>query len=81
MDDEVREYAAEVHRHDAWVITKWVVIVAIVIAFVAVALDNRDDVRVGYAFGDVEAPIWLVLLVAAAVGLVLGWLTRLRRRS
>ena len=81
MDDDVREHAREVHRHDAWVITRWIVAAAIIVAFVVVALDNRDDVRVGYVVGDVEAPIWLVLLIAVAVGLVLGWLTRFRRRT
>ena len=34
----------------------------------------------GYVFGETSAPLWLVLVAAVAVGVVLGWLVRLRRR-
>ena len=81
MDDEIEEYSGKVHRHDAWVITRVVVLAAIAVALVVVAFDNRDDVRIGYAFGSMEAPIWVVLLVAMAVGLLIGWLLRFRRRT
>ncbi len=54
------------------------VAVAIVAAIVIVAFDNRDDVRVGYAFGDTQAPIWIVLLAAGVAGVVVGWLIKHR---
>lgn len=53
-------------------------IAAIIAALVLVAVDNRDDVRLGYVFGDTEAPIWIVLALAAVGGVVIGWLIRHR---
>ena len=44
-------------RHDAAVIARFVVIAALVVGLVLLALDNRDDVRIGYVFGDANAPI------------------------
>jgi uncharacterized integral membrane protein len=41
---------------------------------IAVALDNRQDVRVGWVVGDGQAPLLTVLLVAAATGALVGWL-------
>jgi uncharacterized integral membrane protein len=67
--------------HDAGVIIRFVLIAAIVVVIVLVALDNRDDVRVGYVFGDKQGPIWIVLVAAAAAGFIVGWLATRRRRS
>ena len=53
----------------------------VVVALVLVAMDNRDDVRVGYAVGDAKGPIWIVMLAAAAAGVVIGWLVRHRPRN
>jgi uncharacterized integral membrane protein len=80
-DDELDQYAGKVHRHDAWVITRVIVLIAFVVALVVLAFDNRDEVRIGYVFGSVDAPVWVVLLIAMAVGLLIGWLLRFRRRS
>lgn len=57
-----------------------VVIAVIVIALVAVAIDNSEKAEVGYVFGSVEAPVWVVLVGAAVAGAIIGWLIRLRRR-
>jgi uncharacterized integral membrane protein len=62
-------------------VVRAIVIAAIVVVFVVVALDNRQDVRLGYVFGDVSAPVWLVILGAGFVGLLVGWLIRHRPRS
>jgi uncharacterized integral membrane protein len=59
---------------------RWVLIAAIVVALVLVAMDNRDDVRVGYAVGDTNAPIWIVIIAAAVAGVFIGWLIRHRPR-
>ena len=59
---------------------RFVTIAAFVVVVVAIAADNREEVRLGYVFGDASAPLWLVIVVAVAVGVVLGWLVRLRRR-
>lgn len=58
-----------------------VIALALVVALVVVALDNTDDVRVGYAFGDANAPIWIVILIAAVAGAIVSALIRLRRRA
>jgi uncharacterized integral membrane protein len=80
MSDDVGEHAGAVHRRDAAQLIRWLLIAAIVAAVVVVAMDNRKDVRVGYVFGDREAPIWTVIVAAAVVGMVVGWLVRHRPR-
>ena len=80
MSDDVVEHAGAVHRHDAAMIIRWLFIAAIVVALVLVAMDNRDDVRVGYAVGDASAPIWTVIVISAVAGMVIGWLIRHRPR-
>ena len=51
---------------------------ALVAAVVVVAFDNRDDVRLGYVFGDAQAPVWIVLVAAGIVGVLIGWLVKHR---
>jgi uncharacterized integral membrane protein len=46
----------------------------LLVVIVAFAVDNRDDVRVGWVIGDGSAPLVLVLVVTAAVGALVGWL-------
>jgi uncharacterized integral membrane protein len=41
---------------------------------VALALDNRQNVRVGWVLGDHDTPLALVLGAAAVAGAILGWL-------
>jgi uncharacterized integral membrane protein len=55
-----------------------VVALAIAAALVLVAFDNRRDVRVGYVFGDAQAPVWIVLVAAAVAGVVIAWLAKHR---
>jgi len=81
MSDDVGEHSGAVHRRDATFLIRWILIAAIVVAIVAVAMDNRDDVRIGYAIGDAEAPIWIVMIAAAFAGIVIGWLIRHRPRN
>jgi uncharacterized integral membrane protein len=80
MKHDVEAQAGAVHRRDAAKFFRWLVVAAIVVAIVVVARDNRRDTRVGYAFGDAEAPIWVVILVAGLAGMVIGWLLRHRPR-
>jgi uncharacterized integral membrane protein len=80
MTNDVEEYAGQVHRRDAKRLVRFIAIAAFVVVVVAICVDNRDDVRLGYVFGETSAPLWLVLVAAAVVGVVLGWLVRLRRR-
>lgn len=83
MDDqaEVDRHAAAVHRRDMARVIGLLIIGAIVVALVVVAMDNREDVRIGYAIGDTEAPVWIVLVVASACGVLIGWLLRHRPRQ
>jgi uncharacterized integral membrane protein len=78
--DDVAEQAGAVHRRDVARLIRLVFIAAIFVVLVVVALDNTDDVRIGYAIGDAEAPIWIVIIAAAAAGVVMGWLVRHRPR-
>jgi uncharacterized integral membrane protein len=80
MSDDVVEHTGAVHRRDAMRMVRWVLIAAIVVALVLVAMDNRDDVRVGYAVGNTNAPIWIVIIAAAVAGVFIGWLIRHRPR-
>jgi uncharacterized integral membrane protein len=54
-----------------------VLLLAVVVAIVA---DNRRDTRIGYVVGDVEAPLIIVLLIAALAGAAIGWLLLHRPR-
>jgi uncharacterized integral membrane protein len=78
--DDVDTASGAVHRRDLARIVQLAVVVALIIAFVAVALDNRDEVRVGYAIGDAHAPVWMVIALSALGGFVIGWLLRVRSR-
>jgi uncharacterized integral membrane protein len=51
----------------------------LLIALIAVIVDNHKSVRVGYVVGDAEAPLFVVLVVAALAGAVIGWLFLHRR--
>jgi uncharacterized integral membrane protein len=76
------EHDTDLHQsttgRDAGVIIRFLVAAAIAAALVVVGLDNRDDVRVGYGFGHKQAPIWIVLLIAAVAGVIIGWLIKHR---
>ena len=76
--DEIDQHSSAVHRRDAMQIARFVGVFAIVAALIVVAMDNRDDVRIGYAVGDANAPVWIVLVSAAVAGVIIGWLMRRR---
>lgn len=80
MSDDVAEHASAVHRRDVAKLIRWILIAAIVVVVVLVAMDNRDDVPVGYVIGDVQAPMWIVIVLAAIAGMFIGWLIRHRPR-
>jgi uncharacterized integral membrane protein len=53
------------------------VVGVLVLVFV---LENRTRVRMHYLGADFSAPLWLMLLVVAAVGVLIGFLLSWRRR-
>ena len=77
--DDVEYVEHKEHRSFAATF-RGLVVVALLVGLVLVALDNRDNVRVGYVFGDASAPIWIVLVLSAVAGVVIGWLIRHRPR-
>lgn len=79
-NDIAAEHAHEVHRRDAGRLVRLVVVTVLVVAVVALALDNRDDARLGYVVGDAQAPTWIVIVAAAVAGAVVGSLLRHRTR-
>ena len=46
----------------------------LIAAVVALVVDNRHEVRLGWVFGDADAPLWAVLFVTAFAGALIGWL-------
>jgi uncharacterized integral membrane protein len=58
--------------------TLGVIILVLVVAF---AVDNRENVHVGWVFGDVRAPLAVVIMGSLVVGALIGWLlARLAQR-
>ncbi len=55
--------------------------VVLVLITIGLVLDNRGDVRVGWVLGDFTAPLALAIVVAFVLGIVVGWLGSLGRRS
>ncbi len=79
--DDVDRASGAVHRRDLARIIRLVVVLALVVVFIAVAFDNRADMRVGYVIDEALAPGWLVILLSAIGGLIIGWMLRLRSRG
>lgn len=69
-------------RRSIWT-PRRIVLGLILLYVVAVVLANRDSVAVNFVFFKTEASLFVVLLLAIAVGFVAGWLfddVRDRRR-
>jgi uncharacterized integral membrane protein len=75
MSDEHSSTTVDLGR-----VVRLTLVAGIVAVLVLVAVDNRKDVRVGYVLGDTEAPIWIVLVLAAVCGVLIGWLMQHRHR-
>jgi uncharacterized integral membrane protein len=78
--DDAHDRNGTERARDAGRVVRLLVVAALVAAIVIVGFDNRDDVRLGYVFGDAEAPVWIVLVAAGIVGVIIGWLLRHRPR-
>jgi len=59
---------------------KTIGLVVLLIALLAFVLDNRDDTRVGFVFFEVTAPLILILIGTAGVGVIIGYLVARRGR-
>ncbi len=60
--------------------TRIVVAVVLVVVVAAIAIDNRQEAKVGFLFGDVRAPLIVVVIGATLVGIAIGWLLSHRSR-
>jgi uncharacterized integral membrane protein len=79
--NETTEQPNEHHRaQDAGRAIRWFISGVLLAALVALAVDNRHEVRVGWVIDQGDAPGWIVLVVAAAVGAIIGWLMAHRPR-
>ena len=76
METTPRQTRGQTNTHLARIVVALVLIAVIA----AVAIDNSDDTRIGFVFGDVSAPLFVVLILAAIVGALIGWLLLHRPR-
>lgn len=74
MNDVTHDHQHAARQHRAGTGIRVVLGLVLLLAIVAFAVDNGDDVRVGWVVGDGSAPLVLVLLATAFVGAVMGWL-------
>ncbi len=58
-----------------------VVLAVLVVLTLALVLDNRQEVTVGWVVGEADAPLALALVVTFVLGLAVGWLGVRRRRT
>ena len=65
---------------DVWRVVRIVVVCVVAAVIVALAVDNRHDVRLGYVVGDADSPAWIVVVLAGVGGFVIGWLIKHRPR-
>lgn len=75
MTDTARSgVVKETPRRSVGAAVRLVVVVLLLAGLVALALDNRQNVRVGWVIGDHDTPLALVVGVAAVAGAIVGWL-------
>ena len=77
MSTEVHEAHAS---RDHGRVVRLVLAAVLVAAVIAVAIDNREEVEVGYVVGEVRAPVWIILVAAGVAGVLIGWLIKHRPR-
>jgi uncharacterized integral membrane protein len=74
MDDKPAPTKRNVIPTDRTRTVRVVIGMLLLVVLVAVVVDNKDDTRVGYVFGDFEAPLFVVVILAAIIGALVGWL-------
>ncbi len=62
------------HERDTRRTVRTVLGAVLLVIVVALVVDNRDDTRIGYVFGDVRIPLALVIVLSLLVGAAVGWL-------
>ncbi len=77
---EATQHDTHARKHDAGRTARATIGVLLLALVVAFAVDNRDDIRVGYVFGDTNAAVSVVILATLVIGYVAGWLVAHRSR-
>ncbi len=67
--DAVDDNAGAVHRRDLARTVRFLLAIGVVVALVLVGLDNRSKARIGYVFGEAQAPVWVVIVGSAIAGM------------
>jgi uncharacterized integral membrane protein len=89
-DDVVRDVRTESRRehagrmgHRLGLYVTLLVLALLVLAIVLLALDNRQEARIGWVVGDADAAVVWIVLASAAVGWLAGIVTStlVRRRT
>jgi uncharacterized integral membrane protein len=70
----------EGHRRRAAPTARLIVGAVLLVVVIAVVVDNRQGTTVGYVFGNVRAPLIVVMLASAVAGGLVGWLLLHRAR-
>ena len=73
-----RRPVAHQRAHDLGQLLRGMFAGIILAALVALGIDNRQEIAVGYVFGDGTAYLWVLLAVAAVGGMLFGWLIAYR---
>lgn len=66
-------------RRDDWVerregpSTKLIVLAAVAILLLVFVIQNTDDAQIDFLFWNGVFPLWTMIVVAAALGLIGGW--------
>jgi len=85
IDRAEQQRREALERHDARVrrrqTARLTVIGVLAAMFAGVALDNTQDVSVGWVLGDASVPLIVALLGSFAVGAILGALGRRQRNQ
>ena len=53
--------------------TKLIVLAAVVILLIVFVVQNTDDAQIDFLFWNGAFPLWTLIVVAAALGLIGGW--------
>lgn len=75
--------ASHVERHrarDAARTLRGLIAGVLLAALIALAVDNLDEVTVGWVFGEGDVPLALVVAASAVAGALVGWLVLHRPR-
>jgi uncharacterized integral membrane protein len=54
--------------------------VILVIIFVALIVDNTNEVNIGYVFGEVDVAAWVLVLISAILGAAIAQVVSWARR-